>query len=284
MPIIQSCCCWRSLRRGCYASAVYTMVYFAVTIVTMCHFIDVEHRYLSGQMTEPESESFLEPDKITPITVSLNITLLACSTLGLISCVLLIVGVYKDIKFMLLPWIVSMGLETLVEFINVCYLFYLQTFNFNPITSFLFTLDFFIIALNIYALVCVISQFQEYIDGRGTAAFDYSDRLAAVQYTATAQQTTTTSSAPSGRRRSAPRPLPSRCDPEEFSEAPTRTITSVLSKPNRSAVKKHVQFPDEQSCVEDPAEDIEDNEEKSSSRVISSLWMELETEVPPPER
>ncbi|VVC86112.1 unnamed protein product [Leptidea sinapis] len=110
----------------------------------------------------------------------------------------------------------------------------------------------------IYALVCVISQFQEYIDGRGTAAFDYSDR-----YTATAQQTTTTSSAPSGRRRSAPRPLPSRCDPEEFSEAPTRTITSVLSKPNRSAVKKHVQFPDEQSCVEDPAEDIEDNEEKS---------------------
>lgn len=26
MPIIQSCCCWRSLRRGCYASAIYTMV------------------------------------------------------------------------------------------------------------------------------------------------------------------------------------------------------------------------------------------------------------------
>ncbi|CAH2103984.1 unnamed protein product [Euphydryas editha] len=73
-------------------------------------------------------------------------------------------------------------------------------------------------------MVCVISQFQEYLAGRGTAAFDYSDRLAVVQYTATGQHTTTTSSAPSGRRRSAPRPLPSRCDPEEFSEAPTRTI------------------------------------------------------------
>ncbi|KAM3968911.1 uncharacterized protein ACR2FA_002056 [Aphomia sociella] len=286
MPIIQSCCCWRSLRRGCYASALYTMVYFSVTIVTMGHFIEMEQRYLNGVMTEPQSESFLEPGKITPITVSLNITLLACSTLGLIACVLLILGVYKDIKFMLLPWIVAMGLETLVEIINVVYLFYLQTLNFNPITSFLFTLDFFIIVLNIYAMVCVISQFQEYLEGRGTAAFDYSDRLAAVQYTATAQHTTTTSSAPSGRRRSAGKPMPSRHDPEEFSEAPTKTITSVLSKTSRSAVKKHVQFPDEQSCIEEateaPASSIGD--EKPEARVISSLWMELESETPAPER
>lgn len=41
-------------------------VYFAITIVTMGHFIDVEQRYLSGAMVEPESESFLEPEKITP--------------------------------------------------------------------------------------------------------------------------------------------------------------------------------------------------------------------------
>ncbi|CAH0716002.1 unnamed protein product, partial [Brenthis ino] len=176
MPIIQSCCCWRSLRRGCYASALYTLIYFSVTIVTMGHFIEVEQRYLNGDMTEPESESFLEPEKITPITVSLNITLLACSTLGLIACVLLVFGVYKDIKFMLLPWVFAMGLETTVEVINLIYLFYLQTLNFNPITSFLFTLDFFIIVLNIYAMICVISQFQEYLEGRGTAAFDYSDR------------------------------------------------------------------------------------------------------------
>ncbi|XP_026317405.1 uncharacterized protein LOC113228351 [Hyposmocoma kahamanoa] len=285
MPIIQSCCCWRSLRKGCYAAALYTMVYFSVTVVTMGHFIDVEQRYLNGEMNDPESESFLEPEKITPITVSLNITLLACSLLGLISCVLLILGVYKDIKFMLLPWVVAMGLETLVEIVNLVYLFYLQTLNFNPITSFLFTLDFFIIMLNIYAMVCVISQFQEYLAGRGTAAFD-SDRMVAVQYTATAQHTTTTSSAPSGRRRSAGKPTPSRFDPEEFSEAPTKVITSVLSKTGRVGGKKHVQFPDEQSCIEEateiPAREMDD--EKSETRVISSLWMELESEAQTPER
>ncbi|KPJ09167.1 hypothetical protein RR48_15308 [Papilio machaon] len=315
MPVIKSCCCWRSLRRGCYASASYTMMYFAVTIITMGHFIEVEHRYLSGQMTKPESESFLEPDKITPklesagaidvagyslgcqefaestgsnpgsaaITVSLNITLLACSTLGLVSCILLIVGVYKDIKFLLVPWIISMGLETLVEVINLVYLFYLQTLNFNPITAFLFTLDFFIIVLNVYTMLCVISQFQEYLAGRGTAAFDSNDRLASVQYTATAPLTTTTSSAPSGRRRSAGRPVPSRCDPEEYSEVPTK-IASVLSKTSRSTVKKHVQFPDDRSCIEEATEAPPTVEEKPEARVISSLWMELETEAPPPER
>ncbi|XP_022833096.1 uncharacterized protein LOC111361008 [Spodoptera litura] len=291
MPIIQSCCCWRSLRRGCYASAIYTMVYFSVTIVTMGHFIDMEQRYLTGDATEPTSESFLEPEKITPITVSLNITLLVCSTVGLVACILLIVGVKKDIKYLLLPWVVAMGLETVVEVINLIYLFYLQTLNFNPITSFLFTLDFFIIVLNIYAMVCVISQFQEYLDGRGTAAFENVDRNT-VQYTATAQQTTTTSSAPSGRRRSAARPMPSRCDPEEFSEAPTKIITprqisdeyteprpqtsqstlpSVLSRPSRSAVKKHVQFPDEQSCIEEAIEAPQPGPNEKPGETIFSM-------------
>lgn len=32
----------------------------------MGHFIEMEQRYLNGDNTEPESESFLEPEKITP--------------------------------------------------------------------------------------------------------------------------------------------------------------------------------------------------------------------------
>lgn len=37
-----------------------------MTTVTMARFIDVERRYLSGELEEPESESLLEPSKITP--------------------------------------------------------------------------------------------------------------------------------------------------------------------------------------------------------------------------
>ncbi|CAH1647524.1 unnamed protein product [Spodoptera littoralis] len=332
MPIIQSCCCWRSLRRGCYASAIYTMVYFSVTIVTMGHFIDMEQRYLTGDATEPTSESFLEPEKITPRFGDVDNEAAPCvetrpvrrkrskknhqnvlernstETKENLMKYLILAGhqifaasmgggygvgdCCGSHQFDLLILLANSGKQAdgTPEALQVRYCpFGYQEFedswgfrewgkggglNFNPITSFLFTLDFFIIVLNIYAMVCVISQFQEYLDGRGTAAFENVDRNT-VQYTATAQQTTTTSSAPSGRRRSAARPMPSRCDPEEFSEAPTKIITprqisdeyteprpqtsqstlpSVLSRPSRSAVKKHVQFPDEQSCIEEAIE------------------------------
>ncbi|XP_059062996.1 uncharacterized protein LOC131855713 [Achroia grisella] len=289
MAIIQSCCCWRSLRKGCYAAAIYTMVYFSVTVVTMGHFIDVEHRYLNGAMTDPLSESFLEPEKITPLTVSLNISLLACSTFGLLASAVLVIGIYTDKKYLLVPWIVAMILETTVEIINIMYLFYLQFVaptHFNPVTSFLFTMDFFLITINIYAILCVISQYQEYSAGRGTAADESNDRIIAVQFIAHGQHTITTNSVASGRRRSGGRPMPSRHDPEDFSEAPGRAIASMLSKTSRSAIKKHVQFPDERSCVEEgpkcPVTPVP--EEKPEAPVISSLWMELESETPTPER
>lgn len=45
----------------------------------MGHFIEVEHRYLSGQMSQPESESFLQPDKITPSEYKVNFSCLDLS-------------------------------------------------------------------------------------------------------------------------------------------------------------------------------------------------------------
>ncbi|KAG7313183.1 hypothetical protein JYU34_000277 [Plutella xylostella] len=74
----------------------------------------------------------------------------------------------------------------------------------------------------VYAMVCVISQFQEYLEGRGTAAQDYSDRLASVQYMGAATHTATTSTAPGARRKSAGRPAPSRVEPDDYSEAPSK--------------------------------------------------------------
>ncbi|CAK1588566.1 unnamed protein product [Parnassius mnemosyne] len=177
MPIIRSRGCWRRLRLLCYASAFYAMVYFSINIVTMERSIEAHERYRSGKMKETESEIFLVPDELIPIAVSLNITMLICSSLGFVACVILVIGVYKDIKYMLLPWIIAMGLEILGEVINFVFLFYLRIVNFNSKTSYLFTLEFFFTSLNIYAMLCVISQFQEYLEGRGTAAFDYSDRV-----------------------------------------------------------------------------------------------------------
>uniref|UniRef100_A0A1B0FK00 Uncharacterized protein n=1 Tax=Glossina morsitans morsitans TaxID=37546 RepID=A0A1B0FK00_GLOMM len=36
--------------------------------------------------------------------------------------------------------------------------------NFEPVVAFIFTMDFFIISLNIYCLICVASQYQLFMD------------------------------------------------------------------------------------------------------------------------
>ncbi|GBP95091.1 hypothetical protein EVAR_69018_1 [Eumeta japonica] len=48
--------------------------------------------------------------------------------------------------------------------------------------------------------------------------------------------------------------------------------TSVLSKTTRSAVKKHVQFPDEQSCIEEPSEAVPTVPEEKSVQQLASRW------------
>ncbi|KAK3912804.1 Transmembrane protease serine 11C [Frankliniella fusca] len=57
--------------------------------------------------------------------------------------------------------------------------------NLKPEIAMLFTVDFFLLSLNLYSLLCVVSQYQEYKAGRGRAVDEDSfRRLAAVRYLA----------------------------------------------------------------------------------------------------
>ncbi|XP_046733743.1 uncharacterized protein LOC124403995 isoform X2 [Diprion similis] len=211
MAIMQSCCCWRSVRRGSIACAIYTGLYFALTTVMTTKLLDQERQYLAGNLSAPQSASFLEPETISPTTVRFNIVILSCSSCGVLSSFLLLYGLFK------VP--------------------------FNPITAMLFTLDFFVVCLNVYSLLCVISQYQEYVAGRGTAADDCEYRVPAVRYAV--QPTTTATSCLSSRR--APTNNETRA-----TATPTQSPTAIpailanekspvaCSKPGR----KHVQFPD----------------------------------------
>ncbi|XP_033611247.1 uncharacterized protein LOC111874115 isoform X2 [Cryptotermes secundus] len=148
MAILQSCCCWRSLRTGSYASAIYTAGYFSVTVLIMGHFVHSEQLYWSGNHTEPQSDSLLEPDVISPTSMVLNVVLLACACCGVLSSLLLIYGIYKDQRAFLVPWILTVLLTMCVDVTHSVYLFVLQTTRFNPLTAMLFTLDFFLLCLN----------------------------------------------------------------------------------------------------------------------------------------
>ncbi|XP_047357576.1 uncharacterized protein LOC124952167 isoform X5 [Vespa velutina] len=214
MAIMQSCCCWQSVRRGSYACAIYTGIYFIILAITTATVLQAESEYLSGNRSLPESSSFLEVDTISPATVRFNITFLICSCSGVICTILLVYGLLKDKRIFLLPWIVNVIACSMVDIAHALYLI-IVTPNFNPITAMLYTLNFFLLCLNVPV----------------------------VRYAV--QPTTTATSCLSSRR--APTNNETKATPTP-TQSPT-AVRTVLSCPEKSptvgrANKKHVQFPD----------------------------------------
>ncbi|XP_034184383.1 uncharacterized protein LOC117606226 isoform X7 [Osmia lignaria lignaria] len=123
MAIMQSCCCWRSVRRGSFACAIYSGIYFTVLALTTGKVLQGESQYLRGNRSLPESTSFLEPDTISPTTVRFNVTLLICSCCGVICSILLLYGLCKDQRVFLIPWIIVVTTICFVDIGHSLYLF-----------------------------------------------------------------------------------------------------------------------------------------------------------------
>ncbi|XP_067646234.1 uncharacterized protein [Eurosta solidaginis] len=167
MAIIKSCCFWKTVRKGSMASATYTLVYFAFSALVMFISIYDEIEFLSGNREQPVGESILARGEITPAIVLFNILFLICSVCLVLSSLLVLLALKFDRRELLLPWIVFMLCDVLIELIHLIYLSIKQIVNFDPIVGFIFTIDFFIMCLNSYCLLCVISQYQNYLQGRG---------------------------------------------------------------------------------------------------------------------
>ncbi|KAH8040751.1 hypothetical protein HPB51_012921 [Rhipicephalus microplus] len=71
----------------------------------------------------------------------------------------------EDNRTLLLPWLVSISLSTLLDIIVLFYL--TAESDFNPFIAILFITDVFIAVLNVYCLLCVSSLYQEYRHNRG---------------------------------------------------------------------------------------------------------------------
>ncbi|XP_076321088.1 uncharacterized protein LOC143230808 isoform X2 [Tachypleus tridentatus] len=80
-----------------------------------------------------------------PVLFGLNVMLLVCSGFCVPSSVLLLIGLCVDSKLLLLPWILCTTVTTLIYVILSLYL----------------------LCDTVYCLLCVISQYQEYLAGRG---------------------------------------------------------------------------------------------------------------------
>ncbi|XP_039286235.1 uncharacterized protein LOC111059764 [Nilaparvata lugens] len=246
MAIMHSCCCWRSLRKGSYASAVYTFGYFTLIVMIMANFVHEERHYWSGNTTIPHSHSFLEPGTISPTTMAFNLVALICGCLGALTCFLLVYAIYTDQRIFLVPWIFTIATTTTVDLAHSLYMFALETMSFNPMTAILFTIDFFLLCLNVYCLLCVVSQYQEYIAGRGTAEFDI--RVPPVRYMAQSTDVTVSSRRAAtyqdtGSPTQAHCPFPA-ADESTFCPLPPQLPAGMgaTALGQRRLSKKHVQF------------------------------------------
>ncbi|KAH8415523.1 hypothetical protein KR222_001802 [Zaprionus bogoriensis] len=162
MAILESCCFWKNVRKGSFACALYTLVYFGLSTLMFTVYLREEQEFLLGQRAHPVGESILEKGDVTIVTVIFNVLFLFCSVLMVLSSLLLIVGLRHNKRQFLLPWIGLMLCDLLIECAHLVHLTLSRRVNFDPIVGFIFTIDFFILCLNVYCLLCVISQYQAY--------------------------------------------------------------------------------------------------------------------------
>lgn len=130
----------------------------------------------------------------------------------------------------LIPWILTVFMAIIIELAHTVYLISLPSTTFRPVTAFTFTVAFFTFCLNSYSLTCVISLYQEYKVGRGTAHYETVARLAAMQHMAAIQATATATSVLSTKRN------------VTYHVSPPRSPDEGGGGRKNSAPRKHVQF------------------------------------------
>ncbi|XP_070141846.1 uncharacterized protein [Drosophila kikkawai] len=162
MAILESCCFWKDVRSGSFACAIYTLVYFGFSTLMFLFYLVEEQEFLLGQRAQPMGESLLEKGDVTVATVIFNVLFLFCSMLMVLSSVLLILGLQQNRRQLLIPWILFMLGDLLIECFHLVHLTLSRRVIFDPIVGFIFTMDFFILCLNLYCLLCVISQYQAF--------------------------------------------------------------------------------------------------------------------------
>lgn len=124
--------------------------------------------------------------------------LLGCSLLGTFSSILVFIGLRKDQREFLVPYVLLMSLDIFIALLHFLHVVIFGNLKFEPLTGTLFTIDFFIFCLNVstrekkktfsrltfehdvsitilqmYCLICIVSQYQEYKNGQGLTTNHY---------------------------------------------------------------------------------------------------------------
>ncbi|EFA00755.2 uncharacterized protein LOC103312561 isoform X2 [Tribolium castaneum] len=252
MAILHSWCCWRSVRKGSFACGFYTAFYYTITAAHSSIVLHEELEFFkqcppksSNNCSDIKQATILDPDTTSESSIIFTLLSLSTSSSGILTSCLLLYGLYKDCKFLLIPWIINIILFTLQDVVYISHQFYEHALGFNPSIAILITLDFFITSLNVYALLCVISQYQELKAGRGRAQDDQNNRVPNIHYSSQPTATSYLSTRrPITYHETRPTPTQSPTGTAPHTSLGTdETSPSIFNKGPRKSVK----FPDHSS-------------------------------------
>ncbi|XP_077557882.1 uncharacterized protein LOC144173270 [Haemaphysalis longicornis] len=144
MAILRSCCCWLSVRKGSFACGIYTLIFYTMLVVTgIFHVNSVLH---------------------SPVGFTLVLLLLSFSGLCVIFSVVLLLGLFLDNRLLLIPWLSVVSMTTLLDVVLSVY--FVLDLRIDPFVVAMYVVDYTLCSVNIYAILCVLSQYQEYAVGR----------------------------------------------------------------------------------------------------------------------
>ncbi|RZC32872.1 hypothetical protein BDFB_008467, partial [Asbolus verrucosus] len=137
-------------------------VYYTITAAHSSLLLHEELEYFkncssrsSNNCSETRQATILDPDTTSESSVRFTLLSLSVSSCGILTSCLLLYGLYRDCKILLIPWIITIILFILQDITYICHQF---------------------IEHAVYALLCVISQYQELKAGRGRALDDQNNR------------------------------------------------------------------------------------------------------------
>ncbi|XP_072041960.1 uncharacterized protein [Amphiura filiformis] len=180
MAVMQKCCCC-GVRQGSIASAIYSMVIAIIGIIYFGY---------SAAVIGVLKVQFDDDVGVVDAFLALYILAVILFIFVVIACIFVFVGISQDNKAMLIPFMVASGLHLLWYLL----LFIVDAVFLSIITgdivavgsTYIATIVLLIPFLigDIVCLLCVISQYQEYTDGRGRA----TDQPGTTQTTVVMQQ------------------------------------------------------------------------------------------------
>nr|XP_054929628.1 uncharacterized protein LOC126536716 [Dermacentor andersoni] len=143
MAILRSCC-WLSVRKGSFVCAVYTLIFYTMLVITGAfHASSVLH---------------------SPVGFMLILILLVFSGLCIIFSMVLIIGLFLDNRLLLIPWLTVVSMTTVLD-VGLS-LYFITGLRINAFVVTMYITDYTLCSVNVYAILCVLSQYQEYAVGR----------------------------------------------------------------------------------------------------------------------